>query len=237
MASIRPQATIDFTPDIDKIKIDTTDTSSLFWDLLTRGFTQRFVKNALKASYYYVKQHFWSDEGRPTADAIRNYLKERSLSSAAYTCRLRIGTPVQDTPPPTDVLGLLEAKKREPDLDTFIRVYHPFTPELYVKILTLPETKTDVKMSRAKALTISRPQPEDRKFEDVHVKWGTDVNRMRKLYHEAQIYERLRNKPFQITPKFYGFYQKYSGNDPFAVSVFEHTDVLSIEKEDEPIVM
>ena len=231
MASIRPRASVDFTPDPDKLPAATSDFSQLAWELLTNGVTRKLLGHALKAYYYRVIRPVWADAGYPDEDAVRAYLEERGLTAAMYTCKLRIGEAVKDKKEPEDLLAILAAKAKEKDADTLIRRYAPFVPELYVKI---PMHEKGVLQGRATARSITR-LPGEVKDEEVHAKWGTDMTRMKSLYHEAQMYDRLKN--LQLTPKFYGFYQKFSGEDTFAISVFEHSDVFSVEAGDSATLM
>lgn len=240
MASLREYGVVHFAPDTDQLTVDTADISALVWELLTQGVSYRLIKRALKAYYHRAIRPLWSDEGYPDESALMDYLKDRDLVAAVYRCVLRIGTAVKEWKDPDEPMSLLEIKAKEKEEmreDRLIARFAPFKPEVHVKI---PKHDEGINQGKATAWTVTKApkksevdiEPEKIEEEDVHVKWGTDLGRIKSLYHEAQIYEKLRLKNIQITPKFYGFYQKYSGPSPFAVSVFERSEIFPVEEAD-----
>lgn len=155
-----------------------------------------------------------------------DYLRQLGLMAPTHNCWLRVGElesqdrdweekeyPSRDSPQSS-----ASTSKSNNELNQGMMG----KTRLVVRIPKIPEDKRDRKHERALAFSILGESIKEISMpEFVHVKWATDIEGLNFLYHEAQMYETLRKKNIDITPKFYGYYQKCPGADLFAASVFE----------------
>lgn len=184
--------------------------SSISWSALTRGITRQFFRLVFttisrKATHSYLKE-------RVTRNEDYDYLRQLGLSTSIYTCRLRVGD---------DCGGEREYSSRDSN-NSSIDSKTGCRTRLVVRIPKIPKAKRGLRHERAMAFAVLGENIGDISIPDfVHVKWATDFEQLNFLYHEAQVYENLRSNHVIVTPEFYGYYQKYAGEDLFAVSVFE----------------
>ena len=163
-----------------------------------------------------------------TSEEDYEYLHQLGLRTSTHNCWLRVGEedereeekeyPSRDSPQSS--LSSSSSKSTN-ELNGHGGVGKT---RLVVRIPKIPEEKRDRRLGheRALAFSILGEKITDISIpEFVHVKWATDIEGLNFLFHEAQMYETLRKEKIDITPKFYGYYQKYPGTDLFAASVFE----------------
>lgn len=223
MAGIRSRAVAHFIFEGESEQ-STLDTSTLGWELLTHGFTRRLLKQAARSLYYHLIRPVFADE-TPDQTEDKISLVAHGLMEPVYSCKLKIGEADKDENEE------VAKKERERNGGWFYRedVDRPkIVPELYVKI-TLPRRHEVLPERMAMAYSIVDQNNVDSvKGERVHVKWSTDVNRLKSIYHEADMYDKLRRAEIkvEVTPKFYGFYENYGGDFAFGIAVYERGDKL-----------
>ena len=103
-------------------------------------------------------------------------------------------------------------------------------PELVVQI-KIPRQYELPAERHAIAMSIKSEEEVMLHPEVVHVKWSTDVDRLKALYHEAQVYDKLRLDAIGVTPRFYGFYRNFRGLDAFGISVFDKSSQMPDPKD------
>lgn len=198
----------------------TLDLSSPAWALITRGFKQAAI-----SFYHDLLQPIFAEEN-PDETLDKVSLAVHNLTKRKYRCKLRIGEAEKDEN--EEVAERIRKKKGglwyKEDVDRPKRVHG-----LIVEIM-LPRQYEDPSVGQvllAKAATVfDRNGVDYMKLERVHVKWSTDVNRLKDLYHEADIYDKLRRANVNLTPKFYGFYGNYDEDLAFGIAVYERGEEL-----------
>lgn len=229
MAAIRERAVAHFVFDGDPVP-STLDTTTLAWELLTHGVTRRVFKQAASSVYRRFIRPVFADE---TIDETedKQSLSAQGLHESIYGCKLKVGEEEKEDED--------EDKKEKERRGWWRRKEDPdepkTVPELYVKI-KIPRQNEILTERLAMAYSIfdDATGTDLVSFERVHVKWSTNVDRLKALYHEAQMYDRLRVDNANLTPKFYGFYEKYAGELAFGFSVFERSvRVINPEGKDE----
>lgn len=217
MAAIRQKAVVHFH--VERRVVYTADISSLAWELLTQGFTPQLLKQAIGSMYRRTIRPVFTDEDVELIED-KHFLAMRNLLSATYLCKLRVGEEdkTEDPKQSKKSRSSRHSENKEP------------VSELHLNIFKVP---VDKRRGRAGAFSITESDLGDMgdlDHRDVHVKWGTTLEGLKLLYHEAEVYDHLREKGVVVTPKFYGYYEKYAGTDTFATSVFERSGVFPSPK-------
>ena len=217
MAATRAQAVVHFFLTDEPVK-STSTRSILAWELLTHGFTKRLFKQAAASFYERKLKPIFADE-TPDDKAIKLSLAAYGLLDWKYACKLKVGKEEKDP----------EIPKSSKDKKTFNFMRDedkPVTvPELVVQIKIPRKYETSTEW-QAIAMSIKNRDEVMLHPEPVYVKWSADVTKLKALFHEAQMYERLRLAEVGVTPKFYGYYRNYRRLDAFGISVFDKSSRL-----------
>lgn len=229
MAATRAQAIVRFIlMPMDESDKNSINGSSLAWELLTHGFTKRLFKQAAVSLYERKLRPIFTDE-TPDDDAKKVSLAAYGLLDWKYVCKLKVGKEEKDPEVP-------KSSKDKKILKFMNDEDKPVTvPELAVQI-KIPRKYETSHEWQAIAMSIKNRDEVMLYPEPVHVKWSTDVTRLKALFHEAQMYERLRLAEAGVTPKFYGYYINYRRFDAFGISVFDKSSRLPDAQDKDKIV-
>lgn len=243
MAATRERAVAYFVFDGEPVK-SSTDTSALAWEILSHGLTRRVFKQATSSIYRRYIRPIFSDE-TPDEMEDKESLAALGLEENMYTCNLKVGEDKDKKKEEEEeklrkkIKGKGKEKKKswlqrqaedndEPKIgpELYVRIRVPRRNEILSERIALAYCGTRGTINGENSTIVFYPQR-------VHVKWSSDLHRLKALYHEAEVYDFISRDDYEFNyiPKFYGFYERFAGKSAFGFSVFERSRLVNLEGE------